>query len=55
MIRKLFPEARILIARRDPRDVVLSCFSQRFKMNPVTYEFTTLDANGPTLRRRDAL
>jgi tetratricopeptide (TPR) repeat protein len=42
MIRKLFPKARILIARRDPRDVVLSCFRHHFVMNPVTYELTDL-------------
>ncbi len=42
MIRKLFPKARILIARRDPRDVVLSCFRHRFVMNPATYELTEL-------------
>lgn len=29
-IAKVFPEARILWARRDPRDVVLSCFRTRF-------------------------
>jgi tetratricopeptide (TPR) repeat protein len=52
LIRKLFPKARILIARRDPRDVVLSCFKQRFKMNPVTYEFTSLDG---TARHYDAV
>ena len=43
LIRKLFPAAKILIARRDPRDVVLSCFRQHFSMNPATYAFTTLD------------
>ena len=42
MIRKLFPKARILIARRDPRDVVLSCFRNHFVINPVTYELTDL-------------
>ncbi len=42
MICKLFPDARILIARRDPRDVVLSCFRHRFVMNPATYELTDL-------------
>jgi hypothetical protein len=42
MIRKLFPQARILIARRDPRDVVLSCFRHHFVMNPITYELTDL-------------
>jgi len=33
LIARLFPEAKILFALRDPRDVVLSCFRQRFRMN----------------------
>jgi Flp pilus assembly protein TadD len=44
LIAKLFPEARILLARRDPRDVVLSCFRRRFAMNAGMYEFTRLDS-----------
>ena len=42
LIAKLFPEAKILFAIRDPRDVVLSCFRRRFQMNPSMYEFLTL-------------
>ena len=30
LIAKLFPEARVLVVRRDPRDVVLSCFRRQF-------------------------
>jgi tetratricopeptide (TPR) repeat protein len=41
VIARLFPEARILIARRDPRDVVLSCFRRRFLMNRYTYHLLT--------------
>ena len=37
LIARLFPEARILLAQRDPRDVVLSCFRRRFLMNRYTY------------------
>ncbi|MEZ5958145.1 MAG: sulfotransferase, partial [Hyphomonadaceae bacterium] len=33
LIRRVFPKAKILFALRDPRDVVLSCFQQRFGMN----------------------
>lgn len=40
---KLFPRAKILLARRDPRDVVISCFKHRFKPNPLTVEFTDLE------------
>lgn len=43
LITKLFPDARIIFALRDPRDVVLSCFRQRFRVNPSMFEFLTLE------------
>jgi tetratricopeptide (TPR) repeat protein len=43
VIAKLFPRARILLARRDPRDVVVSCFRRRFRPNPLVVEFTDLE------------
>ncbi len=43
VVAKLFPNARILFALRDPRDVVLSCFRRRFGMNPSMYQLLTLD------------
>ena len=42
LIARLFPNAKILFAYRDPREVVLACFRRRFKMNPATYELLTL-------------
>jgi tetratricopeptide (TPR) repeat protein len=42
-IAKVFPEARLLFVRRDPRDVVLSCFRHRFQPNPLVHEFTDID------------
>jgi tetratricopeptide (TPR) repeat protein len=42
LIAKLFPDAKILFAVRDPRDVVLSCFRNAFQMNALTYAFTDL-------------
>jgi tetratricopeptide (TPR) repeat protein len=42
LIARLFPHAKVLFACRDPRDVVLSCFRRRFKMNPAMYELLTL-------------
>ncbi len=42
LVAKLFPEARILVARRDPRDVVVSSFRHRFKVNVLTCAFTDL-------------
>jgi len=40
---RLFPRAKFLFAIRDPRDVVLSCYRRRFRINPTTYEFLTLE------------
>jgi tetratricopeptide (TPR) repeat protein len=45
LIAKLFPNAKILLALRDPRDVVLSCFRRRFAMNAGMIEFTALDTS----------
>jgi hypothetical protein len=39
---RLFPEARLLIALRDPRDVVISCFMQYLPLNPNSVCFLTL-------------
>jgi len=43
LIAKLFPEAKILVAMRDPRDAVLSCFRRRFRINAFMYELLTLE------------
>jgi tetratricopeptide (TPR) repeat protein len=43
LIARLFPEARILFSVRDPRDVVLSCFRRRFRMNASNFELLTLE------------
>lgn len=42
LILKLFPEAKILFARRDPRDVVLSAYRRRFAMSGSAYQLLTL-------------
>lgn len=42
LIARLFPEAKILFARRDPRDVVLSCYRRRFVMSGSAYQLLTL-------------
>ena len=40
---RLFPEARLLIALRDPRDVVISCFMQYLPLNTNSVCFLTLE------------
>ena len=52
VIYRLFPNARILFAVRDPRDVVVSCFQQRFGMNAAMYQLLQLDT---TVRYYDAV
>ncbi len=42
LIARLFPQAKVLFAVRDPRDVVLSCAMNAFQMNSLTYAFTDL-------------
>lgn len=43
MIARLFPEARVLVMRRDPRDVVWSCFRTNFAMTSGTLDFTSIE------------
>lgn len=43
LIARLFPDARVLFACRDPRDIVLSCFRHRFRMSAPIYELLTLE------------
>lgn len=43
LIAKLFPQAKIVFALRDPRDVVFSCFRRRFKITRQMYELLTLE------------
>lgn len=43
VIARLFPQARILIMRRDPRDVVWSCFRTNFALTSAALEFTSLE------------
>ena len=43
-IARLFPDARVVLALRDPRDVCLSCFQQRFALNPGMLHFLRWDA-----------
>ena len=40
---RIFPEARFLVAIRDPRDVCLSCFMQPLPLNPISSSYLTLE------------
>ncbi|MBX3431049.1 MAG: sulfotransferase [Hyphomonadaceae bacterium] len=46
LIKRVFPNAKIIFALRDPRDVVLSCFQQRFTINAAMAQFLELDRAG---------
>jgi tetratricopeptide (TPR) repeat protein len=52
VIARLFPQARIVIMRRDPRDVVLSCYRINFTPSPAAWSFSDLEE---TARHYDAL
>lgn len=43
LIYRIFPDAKIIFALRDPRDVVLSCFQQTFGINIAMYQLLSLD------------
>lgn len=63
-IKCLHPEAPVLVARRDPRALLWSCYTQHFRVNPETAAFfdlattsahiATLLLNWTTLRQRIA-
>jgi hypothetical protein len=44
LIGRLFPEAPVVFAIRDPRDVVFSCFRRQFAPSRFTLEFRTLES-----------
>lgn len=43
VIHRLFPAAKIVLAVRDPRDTVLSCYQQRFGMSGAMFRLLRLD------------
>jgi tetratricopeptide (TPR) repeat protein len=40
---RIFPELRVIMALRDPRDVVISCYFQNIPINPVNANFLSLE------------
>jgi hypothetical protein len=43
MITKLFPDAKVILSIRDPRDVVVSAFKHRLRINKLGWSFTDLE------------
>jgi Flp pilus assembly protein TadD len=43
VLLRVFPELRVLIALRDPRDVVLSCYFQNIPLNSTNVNFLSFD------------
>lgn len=43
-IVRLFPEAQFLIALRDPRDVIVSCYFQYLPLNPTSVSYLTWES-----------
>jgi tetratricopeptide (TPR) repeat protein len=43
MVVRVFPETKFLIALRDPRDVVVSCFMQILPLTPISSAYLTLE------------
>ena len=48
LAKLLFPNAKIVVALRDPRDACLSCFMQKFKINDAMANFLELQTTGLT-------
>ncbi|MCA8888664.1 MAG: sulfotransferase [Parvularculaceae bacterium] len=44
LIHRLFPDAKIIFATRDPRDVILSAFQQHFEQNYAMFQFLNFDS-----------
>lgn len=40
---RVFPESKVVIALRDPRDVIVSCFFQNLTLTPLNVNFLSLD------------
>jgi Sulfotransferase family len=40
---KIFPELKVIIALRDPRDVIISCYFQNIPLNYINANFLSLD------------
>lgn len=43
-VARVFPDAKILVAIRDPRDCCLSCYTQAFQLNPAMTNFLSMES-----------
>jgi tetratricopeptide (TPR) repeat protein len=43
LLARAFPETKFLLALRDPRDVILSCFMQALQLTPVSSAYLSLE------------
>jgi len=43
MVVRVFPETKFLVALRDPRDVVVSCFMQALPLTPISSSYLSLE------------
>ena len=54
LVARVFPEMKVLFALRDPRDVVISCFTQQLPFNPVSVHYLTLEGTAKKYVKIDA-
>ncbi len=50
---RVFPDLKVIIPLRDPRDVILSCYFQNLALTPTNANFLSHRARGETLHRSD--
>jgi hypothetical protein len=43
IVVRVFPETKFLVALRDPRDVVISCFKQALPLTPISSAYLSLE------------
>jgi tetratricopeptide (TPR) repeat protein len=44
MVVRVFPETKFIIALRDPRDVIISCFQQALPLTPISSSYLSLES-----------
>ena len=54
LVARVFPEMKVVFALRDPRDVVISCFTQQLPLNPVSVQLSNAGRHGDKVCPDDA-